>query len=250
MENTIDEVIAYLMVNKLLIFLEGLISSGKSTLCKSIEYHLKRSGVNYKYYPEPINEKLLNLFYSDIKKHAFSFQSIIIRERVHVYEDAVKDLNNGCNYVKVDRSAVGDCAFALMHHKAGNIDDQQFEVYADLTKSTRKINCAGIKKVIIFLNCTPKKARERVIIRGNPKEIKSCTLEYLQDLNHSYNRVLRKDTKDLSDDERKVIKQVYESIGTTNIVNIDYNEDFEVTNGYLSKDATFKILKQIIDAIK
>jgi len=248
-ENHINTVLKYLNNNQLSLFLEGLISAGKSTLCKSIEYYLSKYGIVFNIYPEPINQKLLDLFYTDIKTHAFSFQSITIRERVHLFNDALTFLNeNGKGLVMIDRSSLGDCAFALMHHKSGNISDQQFVVYADLTKPKDNVKTKNVKKVIVNLECTPEKARERVIYRGKENEINSCTVEYLSDLKKSYHQVF---TQNGSIIECEVIKQIYDSMGInlTNIINIDYNKDYQLVNGILSEGTTFEILYNIINTL-
>ena len=227
------------------------ISAGKSTLCRSIEHNIKKYNINYKHYPEPINQKLLELFYSNIDKYSFAFQCIIIRERVHLMEEAINYLysENG-NMTVIDRSAIGDCAFALMLRKDNKINNEEFEVYADLTKSLKQMvspSVSSCKRVIVYLNCESNKARERVINRGNAQEIKSCTPEYLENLNNSYNKVLS--WNDSTGEELLVIKQVYDSIGTMDVISIDYNRDFRVVNGILSESDTFMILKEIIDQL-
>lgn len=252
MDNKVLEVIDFLSKNKLCIFLEGLISSGKSTLGRSCKKHLGKNGIIYNYYAEPINEKLLDLFYSNIRRHAFNFQSITIRERVHVRKGAINFLRAGGNVVVIDRSEIGDCAFALMHHKDENISDEEFEVYADLTKFKSVPDVysgTDVKKVIVYLDCTAEKARERVITRGNEKEILSCTVEYLSSLKHSYEKVFK--SRACSNKlEETVINQIYDSIGTDDITYLDYNSDFNLVDGELSEEDIFAILYKIIERLK
>ena len=243
-------VLTYFQKNKLLILLEGLISGGKSSLCKSINFYLNKY-IKVRHYPEPINEKLLNLFYSDIKKHAFSFQSIVIRERVHVLSAAEDFLSKDEGDLSaVDRSEIGDCAFALMHYNSGNISDEQFEVYGDLTKPfldcVELNNIKKVKKCVVYLTCTPKKARERVIKRGNPKEMESCTEKYLEELEKSYMKVMG--YGDINEKESLVIDQIFFSLNIhrDDIIYINYEEDFEIIDGMLTENDTFNILRQII----
>ena len=247
MDNIIKNlVIEYLNKYKLCLYLEGLISAGKSTFCKSVEHYLNKNGINFNNYPEPINDKLLNLFYSDMKTHAFSFQSITIRERVHLINNAYNFLHNkNKGLVLIDRSCLGDCAFALMHYKSNNISDEQFIVYADLAKPFKNNKSKDIKKTVVNLDCTPNKARERLIQRGKINEMDSCSIVYLNDLKNSYNQVF---TQQGTIKESNIIKEIYNSmdISVDNIINIDYNIDHKLINGILSEETTFKILYEVI----
>jgi deoxyadenosine/deoxycytidine kinase len=254
MEDIIQEVINYLLDNKLLIKLEALIGGGKSTLCNSFNKWVK-SYITLECYPEPIKKMLLNLFYSDIKKYAFSFQSIVIRERVHVFEDAVTFLHEG-NLAVIDRSPYGDCAFGLMHYASGNISPVEFLVYVDLIKSdrdskVREFNSEKfdikIKKIVVYLACDPVIARERVINRDNEDEVDKCKLEYLIDLHTSYMKVFGFEI--VNQEEELAISEVRSD--KEQIIFIDYNRDFPIdSDGCMTKEDTFKILYEIIREIK
>jgi len=230
------------------------------------------------WYPEPIPPSLLALFYSDIPKHAFSFQSIIIRERVHVDNQAIKFLKDG-NFSIVDRSPYGDCAFALMHYASGNISLQQLMVYKELinfgtnsggtkvtTESSRDRvqvtkNSGGtivtteskgtkeIKEIVVYLSCNPEKARERLSTRsGNSDESTNCDVEYLIKLDSSYMKVFG--FEPASSIEKTVIQEVRPD-DSVNIIIIDYDEDFPVdSDGCMDKNNTFEILHRIVSRIK
>lgn len=244
-----SKVIEYLRNNKIIIYLESLISAGKSTLCKSCDFHINNEGIKFRHYQEPINMKLLELFYSNIKKYAFPFQSIVIRERVHINNSAFEFLKDSGNLCIIDRSCFGDCAFALMHHSSGNISDKEFEVYGDLIKTPLGISKdEKVKEYVVYLHSTPEKCRERVVKRGNFSEIENCNIEYLTGLEKNYNKVLyRKDTSQL---EESVLNTIYEGIGDIKILNIDYNEDLEIVDGKLSESNIWGILGKIIEQIE
>ena len=249
METELKEIIDFIGSNKICISLEGSISAGKSTLCKSLNKYLTKYGVKYKHYPEPINQKFLDLFYTDMDKYSFSFQSFIIRERINIAEDSFNDLqNNDVNFAVIDRSPIGDCAFSFMLYKDKKITPQEFDVYTDIIKPRKNINKEGIKNIIIYLKCSTNKNRERIIKRGNKLEIDNCTESYLKQLDDSYLRILN--NEGTSDEENKIINQVFESVGTRNVVFIDYEKDFEIKDDCLSEKDTFMVLKKIINKIK
>lgn len=244
-----SEVIEYLRANKILIYLEGLIGAGKSSLCRSFNRVLNKHQVKNAWYAESIEKSLRQLFYSDVPRYAFSFQSIVIRDRIHTNEDAIKILLDDANFAIIDRSRYGDCSFALMHYAAGNISPKELAVYHDLIKSDRldKYDVEDIKEYVVYLDRSPCKAREHVIERGNPEEIEGCTEEYLTALDNSYYKVLSQETEDPL--EQEVISTIHRSQVKGCIV-IDYEEDLLLEDGYLTEDQVFTILKKIIEAIK
>ena len=60
------------------ILLEGSIGVGKSTVGKSLEKFFKNIGLKARFYPEYVNEPLLNQYISDMNKYAYSFQLIML----------------------------------------------------------------------------------------------------------------------------------------------------------------------------
>lgn len=250
-----QQVLRFIKNNKILVYLEAIISGGKSSLCKSVNRVLTKYEVHNEWYPEPINNKLLDLFYSDPPKYAFDFQSIVIRDRVHTNEDAIKFLKKNKGLAIIDRSRFGDCAFGIMHHTNKNISDVEFAVYTDLIKSKRldKYNSLlglepdKIKDFVVYLICTPEKARERVIKRGNVTEIQGCTIEYLSELEHNYSKVLHKNGLDTL--EQAVIDEVYKNYNNK-VLFIDYNTDLQIdTDGFIAEHQVFEILTQIMKKI-
>lgn len=252
------DVIEYLLNNKILIYLEGLISGGKTSLGRSIDKVCTKYGINYNLYLEPINSKNLELFYSDPVKYAFSFQSIVIRDRIHVNEDAIQELlQQDHGIVFIDRSRFGDCAFGIMHHVKKNMNDAEFAVYIDLIKSDRLDKYSKefglkskdkIKDFVVYLLNTPEKSRERVIKRGNPTEIKNCTIEYLSDLEDNYVKVLCK--KPVNSLEETAITEVYKNYKNT-VLFIDYDKDLKIDNeGFIDEYQVLEILSQLVQKIK
>ena len=246
MESIKNYVLDYFNNNPTKIYLEGLISGGKSTLCRSIDVPMTKNNIAYRYYKEPINEKLLKLFYSNIKKYAFDFQTITIRERVHVDNEATDFLLNGGKLAIIDRSCFGDAAFALMHHDANNINDEELDVYSDLIKNNKIKKCEH-KQFLLYLNCTPRKCRQRVITRGNSDEIEKCDINYLEKLDQYYDKVL--EHKPSNQIEKIVLDILKEQYPNLKIIYIDYETDYEIKDGVLSEQDTLNILYQFIKLI-
>jgi len=256
-------VLEFLKNNTLLINWESLIGAGKSTLCKSIAKHLGKYGINNTWYPEPINKKLLELFYSDPKKYAFSFQTIVIRERVHVSIDAYKYLLFDGNYASIDRSRCGDLSFGITHYLNKNISGEEFKVYTDLLNSTTLNNYStvNINECVVYLECSPNKAKDRITRRGNNDEIEKCSIEYLTDLDFNYRKVLSNLSGLTKNDqsggnkmsllEQEAINELSKSNKNINIIFIDYNQDLKIeSDETICEDETFKILYDIITKIK
>lgn len=256
LELKIKEALEYITNNKVIVYLEGLISGGKSSLCRSINRVLNKRKIRNTWYPEPIDGSLLDLFYSQPKKYAFSFQSIVIRDRIHVNEDAIFFLKDENGFVLIDRARFGDCAFGIMHYNNDNISNIEFVVYTNLIKSGRLdkysqtlgLDEGKIKDFVVYLACTPEKSRERVIKRGNLLEIQNCTIDYLSELEINYNKVLGDEKTDAL--EQAAIDEVYRNYNN-NILTFDYNDDLNIdAEGYIEEKQVLLILCQIVDQIK
>jgi len=214
---------------------EGLIGSGKSTICKSIVKYLDKSKSIY----EPVYPKLLDMYYKNPKKYAFNFQSIIVRERMWIYNDTMR---SSLPYLyNIDRSIIGDLAFALMHIKKDNFTPEEIDVYLELLDNINTKQNITRKNYIIYLNCSPEKCRNRLIKRNNNQEIKNCSIEYLHDLELAYKSILYNENNGLSD----ALKHYkYEKL-----IEIPYEPDDNMVNDTLSEEYTSKVLKMIIDQI-
>lgn len=250
-----DYVLNYIDQNSFLVSFESLIGAGKSTLCKSIDYTLDSYDYPTIWYPEPINRSFVKLFYSNIPRYAFSFQSIIIRERTHIYTDGLKFVMNNGGIAAIDRGPYGDLSFALMHRKSGNINPAEFAVYTELIEEypfpTNEIRSkyTDVKRYVVYLECSPEKCRERIIKRGNQEEIDGVTLEYLQGLEDSYFKILKEDG--LDSEERIALNQIKTSCLTTKSVFLDYNQDLQINSeGLIIEEQVFDILYEIIRQIE
>ena len=167
-----------------IIVLEGLIAVGKSTLGLSLFRYLNRIGIKAKWFSEDIPKSLLDLYLSDQKKYAFAFQTIIAKQRIQIYKDALKLAKKGV-VVIIDRGLSGDFAFATMQKDKGFFTKQEFYVYLNLISEKYPE-----PNYTIYLNCSPQVCFERLKFRGNQAEINGYTLKYFQDLKTSYEKII------------------------------------------------------------
>ena len=167
------------------IVLEGNIGVGKTTAGASMVIYLNSIGLRAKFFPEPVCLPLLNQYQKNMKKYAYSFQIIMAKERIQIYKDAWKFAKKGGISI-IDRSLMGDYTFALMQYEKGFFTDSEWNVYLKLLEHDRKFD----PDFILYLECTPEKAYERMIDRGRPGEKEGYTLEYFQDLNEAYEKSL------------------------------------------------------------
>jgi len=220
-----------------LISIEGNIGVGKSTFTTLLQQKIDSSLL----VPEPvelwlnIKEKTVNkgttevngeikdtnilqLFYSDIQRWAYTFQNMAYITRSMIIEDTIKNTiknNNSDNkiikYIFLDRSLGTDRhVFEKMLYddkKISEIEHQCYNLWCNFYDNYVRSN---IKNKTIYLRCDPSTSFDRIKKRGRNEE-KNITIEYLQKL-HSY----------------------HESwlIDNPNVLVFDCNKDFEFNIDY------------------
>lgn len=179
-----------------IIIIEGLIGCGKTTFCKSIKNMLINRGQKVYFFNESFNFDLLQLYLSDRKKYAFSFQSIMAMERKRVLKDAQQMSKDGY-IVIIDRGLLGDYSFAKMLFQNGLINNDEWLTYHSLLfgSNDNEIltnnffenidNCR-----VIYLECSPEIAFERMVKRNRLGEKESYSLKYFQHLDKCYKQTL------------------------------------------------------------
>ena len=165
--------------------IEGNIGSGKSTLVKE----LKKSVPNILdkkvvYVQEPVNEwskikdkkgeTILEKFYANQHKYAFSFQMMAYISRLALLRNIVRE--NPDAIIITERSVFTDReVFAKMLYDEGKIEEVDYQIYLKwFDEFIEEIPITGL----IYVTTTPEKSKERVDLRARAGE--TIPLSYLQ----------------------------------------------------------------------
>lgn len=174
-----------------LIWVEGIIASGKSTFAKEIS---KRLDLRLIEEPvgngEGIDNPYLEKFYKDPGKYAFSMQIFLLHQRYAMQQLASYEATGVGGYkgAILDRSLSGDRVFAKMLMQDGLIDPLDFETY----ENAYSIMCRSLlpPTLLIFLDVQPQTAYDRMKVRARGAE-SAVPLDYLIKLRKGYQELLR-----------------------------------------------------------
>ena len=171
------------------IVVEGNIGSGKSTMLKILkEMFATKLEVLY----EPVNDwqnmknkdgsNLLGVFYNDISRYSYLFQSIAFRTRM---KKMLEPMNKPIRII--ERSPYADrYCFALNCYESNMMSDIEWEDYTNwfdwLSKS---FNIDSMINGYIYLDCSSETSYNRINIREREEE-SSIKKEYLEDLDKKY----------------------------------------------------------------
>ena len=178
----------------IIISLDGNIGAGKSTLLAEIRNKLHEVHV----VDEPVGQwtalknaegkNLLELFYEDKKRWAYTFQNCAILTRLKNIQDAVENLDStmkGPQVIITERSVLTDKqVFAEMLRDSGDIDPLEWELYESW------FNIFGKKypvRGIIYISTSSCTSKERIGIRNRNGEDK-IGMEYLDALDMQHKK--------------------------------------------------------------
>ena len=172
----------------IIISLDGNIGAGKSTLLTEIRKAIPELHV----VDEPVGQwtalknadgrNLLELFYEDKKRWAYTFQNCAILTRLKNIKEAVEELDNngkGSQIILTERSVLTDkYVFAQMLRDAGDIDPLEWELYDSwFTIFSKQHQVNGI----IYLSTSSTTSKERIHIRNRQGEDR-IQMDYLDAL--------------------------------------------------------------------
>ena len=168
-----------------IISIEGNIGAGKTTFVKELKKIYKnRNDVVFLTEPVDIwqkvkdneNKNILERFYEDNKKYAFSFQIMAYVTRLNLLTKTISE-NPNCKLIITERSLDADKnVFAKMLYDDGCIDDINYNIYLQFYNTYKeKYNTNGV----IFINADSFICHQRVTKRDRTGE-DSLPLEYLQ----------------------------------------------------------------------
>jgi deoxyadenosine/deoxycytidine kinase len=172
----------------MIISVEGNIGSGKSTLVHWLKNEFKDDD-RFIFLQEPVDmwlnnvdkngENMLNKFYNNQEKYAFSFQVMSYTSKLHLIKESIK--NNPGKIIITERCVHTDKeVFAKMLYNDGKIEEVCYNIYQ--TMFSEFLNDMGVKK-FIFVNTNPTICYNRIKKRNRHEE-SGISLEYLEKCDH------------------------------------------------------------------
>ena len=179
------------MTDRIIISIEGNIGVGKSTFINILSTKWDCEG-GCEVVPEPIElwkniintdgKNILQTFYDDIPRWAYSFQNIACISRMMKIEESIK--NSKSQYIFLDRSLGTDKnVFEKMLHDQGKINQLEHSMYKLWCDFYYHYVRPEYNQIYIYLKASPEICNERIKKRGRIEEI-NIGLDYLKELNN------------------------------------------------------------------
>lgn len=219
-------------IEKKSFIVDGNIGAGKSTFLKLIKKYL-----NVQIVLEPHEQwqnvggthNLLEKFYQDMPRWAYTFQSYAFITRIQAQQQAAK--NNPYTMQVLERSVFSDrYCFAKSSYEQGNMSTLEWNMYTQWF-SWLVDNYVTKPDGFIYLQTDPKVCYQRLIKRNRHEE-SMVSLDYLQQL-HGKHESWLVGKKDIA----PMLKEVP-------VLVLDCNEDFE-----LNKKQLEQLIEQIISFV-
>jgi deoxyadenosine/deoxycytidine kinase len=181
-------------MSPIIISLDGNIGAGKSTLLAEIRKHIH----DVHLVDEPVgqwtalknneDENLLELFYKDKRRWAYTFQNCAILTRLKNIKDAVENLDPNLKQPQViitERSVLTDkYVFAEMLRDAGLMDMLEWDLYDNwFNIFSKQYPVNGV----IYLSTGSVTSKERIAIRNRHGE-ENIDLDYLDSLDRQHKK--------------------------------------------------------------
>lgn len=199
-----------------IIMLEGNIGSGKSTFLRVIENHLSVDVIfepTDKWQNKNDEENILDLFYRDTPRWAYTFQSYAFISRVQTLLE-FNAKNKSSNPQVLERSVYCDrYCFAQNCYESGLMSPLEWQIYKEWF-SWLVETYAPRPKGFIYLQTTPDVCFERINKR-NRKEETGISVEYLSEIHGRHENWL----------VRKL--DIVGHVAEVPVLILDCNKDFE-----------------------
>lgn len=166
------------------ISVEAAIGTGKSSLLKLIQAREP----TWMVVQEPVDQwqavggkhNLLEKFYADLDRYAFSFQTYCVLSRIETVSKALRECSEGTQVIVLERSWFTDRhTFGEMLRKQGRISDMEWCLYDEWYRFAVK-NAPHIDGHV-YLDCTTDTCMTRLRKRGRSEEC-SVTSDYQSSL--------------------------------------------------------------------
>lgn len=170
---------------KPLVWLEGSISSGKTTMCRKVGEIL-----GLRVLEEPVDSNpYLEKFYQDPKQFAFSMQIFLLHRRYAMQQLASYECTAASNYkgAILDRSISGDRVFAKMLLNSGHISQLDYNTYNECYSIMARSLLPPT--LLVYIDVQPATAFARMKKRARGAEV-NVSLDYLVKLREGYTEMI------------------------------------------------------------
>ena len=177
------------MSNTIVVSIDGQIGAGKSTLLSSIQAAMPEAEVVL----EPVGawmtlknaegKSLLELFYEDKRRWAYTFQNCAILTRLRTIKDAIATTKK--RIILTERSVLTDrFVFAEMLRSSGDIDEMEWQLYMNWFDTfAADLPIRGV----VYLTTGVGTSAERIVRRGRHGE-EHIPLDYLSALDAQHKK--------------------------------------------------------------
>jgi len=189
------------MTNRRFVSIEGNIGSGKSTFLAHLEaFYRDKNNKDIVFIPEPVDQwsvirdamgqTMLEKFYQDQKKYAFSFQMMAYISRLAMLRKAVDDNPHATIFISERCLDTDRCVFAKMLFDQGNMEDVDYQIYTTWFDTFSKEFPICIR---IYVKADPAICHQRIAIRCRQGE-STISINYLE-MCHEYHERMMLESK-------------------------------------------------------
>jgi len=195
-------------MTKYIIYIEGSIASGKSTIIPKISNALKEIyKMDIYEYLEPLEKwttithcdiPLLKLLYDKPGQYAPTFQYLTLITRQSQYMEFLEKKGDGIAII--ERSYMSDTLFQNMIHSEGYIHKLDMDIYALAHKP-------NIKHIHVYIRTDPTVCYERIHLQRKRQEEQNINILYLEKLHRLHEEYFMNDTNIIIDNNEEITEQ-------------------------------------------
>lgn len=195
-----------------LIQIDGIIGAGKTFFIECLVEYLESKGRRVGLIKEPVNRwqgegNILESFYKDPKRWAYTFQTIAFVHRVKEIKDCLdKAKKCGIDTLIAERGPYTDRLFVNVAVKLGNINKLEMGIYPDWWEMWAEI-AGKVPDKIIYLNTNLDVAMRRVVERNRLGE-GGVTIDYQRMLKEEHDTLFASGELKLSDEHNTEIVKI------------------------------------------
>jgi len=175
------------------VIVEGLIGSGKTTLTRELSQELGENTLTLFEPDEKDNgNPYLGDYYADPARWAFVLQVHQLQARFRMHSLAQWHVLQGKGHAVLDRSYMGDTAFAQLQLENGLMSEREYTTYSSIYQAMTA--SVMLPRVCVRVLASPETCSQRVSRRMQVETGRSCesgiSLEYLRGLDRAIDHVV------------------------------------------------------------